>query len=107
MQRGAQLPQVPKLFPHQGIWQIRRPQTSAPSPDSPVPAFPSLVRERPEALTVLHAGAGWGPQDPTGLEYGALLARIQALILGPHLACLPPHQRMTWSQEGECPFFMK
>lgn len=31
------------------------------------------VPERSEALTVLHAGSGWGPRDSTGLEYGALL----------------------------------
>lgn len=39
-------------------------------------------RERLETLTVLHAGAGWQPPGPTGLEYGTLLVRKLELIPG-------------------------
>lgn len=70
--RGPQLQQVQSC--RRPSCQEARPAGSAPpgppKSDGQHPHAQSPIT--PEALTVLHAGAGWGPQDPSGLDFGAL-----------------------------------
>ena len=75
-----ELPRVPGPLPSRprpGQCEHREPPSPPPT-CALVCASPARSPKRPEAeaLTVLHAGTGWGPRYPTGLEYGALLARI-------------------------------
>jgi hypothetical protein len=65
--------------------------------------FQPEVRKRPEALTVLHGGAGWGPRGPTGFEYGALLARKQEYY-NPGRCLTPTKEDLGPGQENP-PFF--
>ena len=73
-----QLPRVPGPLPSRpGPCQRGHQEPPSPPPARAlVRASPARSPKRPEALTVLHAGAGWGPRYPTRLEYRALLARI-------------------------------
>lgn len=89
----------PGLLPPAQWPGLPRAQVSVRSPNPPVGMPPAQKSsERPETLTVLHAGAGWRPPGPTGLECGALLGKKKKNGVNPGLCTGRPVLllRKTW-----------